>query len=67
MLIGTTSIAIWNWDKWVKVMATGVWVTNLGFLIHSKYTHSTLLQTIVKSLFKYAMISDIAQVNNQST
>ena len=34
---GTTRIAIWNKNKIVLAFAIGTWLTNVGFLIHSKY------------------------------
>ena len=34
---GATSIAIWNKNKIVFAFAMGTWLTNVGFLIHSKY------------------------------
>ena len=34
--MGSTSIAIWNGNKFAIALAGGVWVTNLGFLAQSK-------------------------------
>lgn len=65
--MGTASIAIWNRTKLAKGIAIGIWVINLGFLIHSKHLHYPLLQTIGKPPSKYTMTSDVVQVNNQST
>jgi hypothetical protein len=37
------SIAIWNKNKFVIVIAAGIWVINLGFLIHGKHIHTLVL------------------------
>jgi hypothetical protein len=63
LLMDTHSIAIWNSNKLVKAIATTVWVTNLGFLIHRECLHTLLLLTIWKLPFKYVMVSDVVQVN----
>ena len=39
LLMGTTSIAIWNGNKLAIALASGVWVANLGFLAQSKTLH----------------------------
>lgn len=35
--MGTTRIAIWNRNKIVSAFVIGTWLTNVGFLFHSKY------------------------------
>jgi len=30
-------VAIWNRNKIILVIVMGAWLTNVGFLIHSKY------------------------------
>jgi hypothetical protein len=36
-LMEDTRIVIWDWNKIIVVLVTGVWVTVIAFLIQGKY------------------------------
>ena len=54
-------IAVWNRHKIVVVMSMGIWLTDIGCLIHGKY----LLQITGESVCEPGDITGISGVNFQ--
>src|SRR6266850_867810 len=66
LLMGSTSIAIWNRKKSIVVIAAGIWAANVGLLIHSKPLHPVSYR-LPRIAFKYSMVLGLVRVNNQSS
>ncbi len=59
--MGAARIAIWNRDKIIFTIVMGIWLANLGFLIHSK---SILLLTGNRISYECGVVPGVVIVSN---